>query len=425
MLLLFPVCLFAQGVKISSTPGNPDPSSMLEIDATNKGVLFPRMTTTQRNAIANPAAGLIIYNSTTACFEGYFPGGWKTIACDCNSYPSSQYTASPLSPGINVSTTFTPAVQNGSSYSWTFASGSPATSTAINPAVTWSAPGTYTVSLTITDNAGCSSTTSGTITVSSCGGNMGQTATFNVTNAVQTWTVPAGVCSVNIQCFGGQGGFNGNGQAGGLGGSASGTLAVSPGQVLYVYVGASGQNGGYNGGGLGGGAWAGGKGGGASDVRINGTTLADRIIVAGGGGGNAGYSLGYGGWMGGAGGAGGGLSGDPGTQNPGNQPYPGGGGGGTQSAGGAIGTTGNLNGYVPPTPGQLGVGGNGAGESGNSGDCGNAGGGGGGYYGGGGGGYNNCGGGGGGGGSSYTGGVTSGLTSTGVRSGNGQVVITW
>ena len=40
-------------------------SSILTIESTTKGVLFPRMTTTQRDAISSPAAGLMIYNTTT------------------------------------------------------------------------------------------------------------------------------------------------------------------------------------------------------------------------------------------------------------------------------------------------------------------------------------------------------------------------
>ena len=70
--------------------------------------------------------------------------------------------------------------------------------------------------------------------------------TFNYTGAVQTFTVPVGVTSLTIQAEGAQGGSNAGGIVGGLGGMATGTLAVTPGDVLNIYVG--GQNG-YNGGG--------------------------------------------------------------------------------------------------------------------------------------------------------------------------------
>jgi hypothetical protein len=40
----------------------PASSASLDVTSTNTGVLFPRMTTAQRDLIASPAAGLIIYN---------------------------------------------------------------------------------------------------------------------------------------------------------------------------------------------------------------------------------------------------------------------------------------------------------------------------------------------------------------------------
>lgn len=41
----------------------PSPSAILDLQSTAKGLLPPRMTTAQRNAIASPAVGLIIYNT--------------------------------------------------------------------------------------------------------------------------------------------------------------------------------------------------------------------------------------------------------------------------------------------------------------------------------------------------------------------------
>jgi len=48
-------------------------SAKVQIDSTTKGFLPPRMTTTQKNAIASPAAGLVVYDSTTnklCCYNG-------------------------------------------------------------------------------------------------------------------------------------------------------------------------------------------------------------------------------------------------------------------------------------------------------------------------------------------------------------------
>ena len=103
-----------------------------------------------------------------------------------------------------------------------------------------------------------------------------QPITFNYTGGVQTYTVPTCVTSLIIETYGAQG----QGGAGGNGGYAKGEMLVTSGQVFNIYAG--GQNG-YNGGGIG---WANSpkNGGGASDVRLTGNALADRVIVAGGGG---------------------------------------------------------------------------------------------------------------------------------------------
>jgi hypothetical protein len=42
-----------------------DGCAILELDSTTKGLLLSRMTTTERNSISNPVAGLLIYNTTT------------------------------------------------------------------------------------------------------------------------------------------------------------------------------------------------------------------------------------------------------------------------------------------------------------------------------------------------------------------------
>ena len=58
----------------SSTAANA--SSILDLTSTTKGLLLPRMTTTQVNAIATPANGLLVYNTTIDHFCGYQAGAW-------------------------------------------------------------------------------------------------------------------------------------------------------------------------------------------------------------------------------------------------------------------------------------------------------------------------------------------------------------
>jgi hypothetical protein len=54
-------------------------SSILELTSTTKGFLPPRMTTTQRNAIASPAAGLVVYDNTDNKHYGYNGTTWNAF----------------------------------------------------------------------------------------------------------------------------------------------------------------------------------------------------------------------------------------------------------------------------------------------------------------------------------------------------------
>ncbi|MES2397537.1 MAG: glycine-rich protein [Bacteroidota bacterium] len=242
-----------------------------------------------------------------------------------------------------------------------------------------------------------------TPTITAGGGGSG-TLTFNYTGAAQAWTVPACVTSITIDVKGSQGGDNGGVSFGGRGGRVQGTIAVTTGEVLYIYVGGAGAGcatGGYNGGGnttcMYGNLQN--RGGGASDIRRTPYALGNRLVVAGGGGGT-GYNYNSTCDNGGNGGGLTGISYPVCAETAAT--------GGTQSSGGAGGV---WTGYAAGSAGVFGTGGDaGSGTGG--------GGGGGGYYGGGGGGW-----GGGAGGSSLV--PAGGSTTSGVQAGNGQVTITW
>ncbi len=226
-------------------------------------------------------------------------------------------------------------------------------------------------------------------------------AIFNFKPGEQTWIVPQGINTVHIDAYGAQGGS----VAGGKGGRVQSDLVVTPGAKLSIYVGSqpTSSEAGYNGGGKGCGNGFGG--GGATDIRIGGTGLDNRVLVAGGGGG-AGYS--------GKGGDGGGLIGGEGNYNGASDNNYNIAKGGTQEAGGA-----GARAYFAPA-GAAGVGGDGINSTG---QCTNnaMGGGGGGYFGGGGSGAGN-----GGGGSSYTNNSNHKVLHTqGVQEGNGKLVIYW
>jgi hypothetical protein len=54
-------------------------SSILTMESTTQGVLFPRMTTTQKNAIASPATGLVVYDNTLNKLSVFTGLVWETV----------------------------------------------------------------------------------------------------------------------------------------------------------------------------------------------------------------------------------------------------------------------------------------------------------------------------------------------------------
>ena len=76
-LMLFTALGYAQ---VGINTNNPDASSALEIESTTGGILIPRLTQTQRDAIDAPATGLMIYQTNqTAGFYFYDGAAWTKI----------------------------------------------------------------------------------------------------------------------------------------------------------------------------------------------------------------------------------------------------------------------------------------------------------------------------------------------------------
>jgi hypothetical protein len=57
----------------------PSASAILDVQSTTKGVRMPNMTTTQKNAIASPAAGLMVFDTTLSKLCVYSGIAWETI----------------------------------------------------------------------------------------------------------------------------------------------------------------------------------------------------------------------------------------------------------------------------------------------------------------------------------------------------------
>jgi len=114
---------FSQNVGIGTT--TPNAKAALDIKSTDKGILFPGLTTAQRNAIVNPPHGLHIFNTEERCLNYYDSVFqlWNCYCVDCqtvvinitsnackidfyNSYaknsPAKKYLIN-IAPGVTIS----------------------------------------------------------------------------------------------------------------------------------------------------------------------------------------------------------------------------------------------------------------------------------------------------------------------------------
>jgi hypothetical protein len=73
--IFFPICFFVFCTQLFAQVGigtsSPNSNALLDLNSTTKGLLLPRLTIAQRNAIASPTEGLVIYNTTTNSVEVY------------------------------------------------------------------------------------------------------------------------------------------------------------------------------------------------------------------------------------------------------------------------------------------------------------------------------------------------------------------
>lgn len=71
VLAVFALCCSQAFAQVGIGTTSPHGSAALDISATSKGLLVPRLSTTQRSSISDPQPGLIIYNTTDSKFQGY------------------------------------------------------------------------------------------------------------------------------------------------------------------------------------------------------------------------------------------------------------------------------------------------------------------------------------------------------------------
>ncbi len=106
--------LMAQPVGINTT--KPDASAALDIEDNSRGLLMPRMTTTQRKNILNAATGLMVFDTDTQSFWLKQNTDWVELA-NMNQFVRLK--------SVNGSSTFTSSTVEKRRYVWELSSSHP------------------------------------------------------------------------------------------------------------------------------------------------------------------------------------------------------------------------------------------------------------------------------------------------------------
>lgn len=85
-LLLTPAFAHAQAIAVNTDASNPDPSAILDVKSTNKGVLVPRMDKAQRELIDTPATGLLVFDTGLGSFWFYDGTAWTNLIAGFSTF---------------------------------------------------------------------------------------------------------------------------------------------------------------------------------------------------------------------------------------------------------------------------------------------------------------------------------------------------
>lgn len=108
LMILMYACTSIAQVKIGTNATTVDPSAILEMESTTQGMLVPRMTAANRDAIATPANGLLIWNNSNNTFEVYKStcACWVTITDGGNTPANNLVNTAPTASTLNYTGTF-------------------------------------------------------------------------------------------------------------------------------------------------------------------------------------------------------------------------------------------------------------------------------------------------------------------------------
>jgi hypothetical protein len=120
LFVLISSSLIAQ-VGINSDNSEPNPSSILDVKSTTKGLLIPRMTFEQRNTIPIPIDGLVVFCTNcsgdgTGVLSIYQGGKWRNVNLEC-TIPNSPVTGTHIAGETQITWNWN-TVQIALGYKW-------------------------------------------------------------------------------------------------------------------------------------------------------------------------------------------------------------------------------------------------------------------------------------------------------------------
>ena len=176
------------GVGINNTNASPHPSAILDVSSPNKGVLIPRLTTAERDAIL-PATGLTIFNISAKTIEYYNGSSWARMNIILPASVSITSTAVSVCEGTEITVTAT-AVNGGGSPAYQWKVNNQPVTGATNVTYTFTPVSNVTVTCVMTSSNPCATgnpATSNPITI---------TVNPNLQASVTIAAVPAGaICA--------------------------------------------------------------------------------------------------------------------------------------------------------------------------------------------------------------------------------------
>lgn len=99
LLFMLSIVSFSEAQSVGIGVTTPNSSAILDVNSSNKGMLMPRLTTGQRKAISNPAAGLLVFDIDKGAVMFFDGNAWRALsfADEDKTDPQSRSSTQPAS----------------------------------------------------------------------------------------------------------------------------------------------------------------------------------------------------------------------------------------------------------------------------------------------------------------------------------------